>query len=108
MRALVALSDGRGGRARSAIDDQIAWNEEFHALVIDAAGSPRLSAALRATAGIPRAFRTTFWRDDAHRAFSQACHRELVSALISRSPERAAAVMRTHILHARDAVTNAG
>jgi DNA-binding GntR family transcriptional regulator len=106
LRTLVALSDGRGGRGRAAIDDQIAWNEEFHTIVIDAAASPRLSAALRATAGIPRAFRMTFWRDDGHRAFAQACHREVVSALIARSPERADAVMRTHILHARDAVAN--
>jgi DNA-binding GntR family transcriptional regulator len=109
LRALVALSDARGGRARGAIDDQIAWNQEFHAIVIEAAGSPRLSAALRATAGIPRTFRAAFWRDDEHRAFSQTCHRELVSALAARSAERAEAVMRMHILQAKDslvAVTN--
>ena len=104
LRALVALSDSRSGRTRAAIDDQIAWNEEFHALVIEAAGSPRLSAALRATAGIPRAFRTAFWRDDEHRAFSQMCHRELVSALEARSPGRASAVMRMHILRAKDSL----
>lgn len=111
LRELVALSDARVGRARGAIDDQIAWNQEIHAIVIEAARSPRLSAALRATAGIPRAFRTAFWRDDDHRAFSQTCHRELVSALGARSSERAEAVMRVHILQARDslvAVTNGG
>ena len=109
LAALVALSDARGGRGAGAIDDQIAWNEEFHALVIAASGSPRLSAALRATAGIPRSFRTAFWSDDAHRAFSQTCHRELVSALAAGSAERAEAVMRMHILQAKDslvAVTN--
>jgi DNA-binding GntR family transcriptional regulator len=109
LRELVTLSDARGGRGRGAIDDQIAWNQELHAIVIEAADSPRLSAALRATAGIPRAFRTAFWRDDDHRAFSQTCHRELVSALGARSCERAEAVMRVHILQARDslvAVTN--
>ena len=101
---LVALSDARGGASAEAIDDQIAWNEEFHALVIESAGSPRLSSALRATAGIPRSFRTAFWRDEDHRAFSQTCHRELVSALVERSPERAEAVMRMHILRAKDAL----
>jgi len=109
LRELVTLSDARGGRGRGAIDDQIAWNQELHAIVIEAADSPRLSAALRATAGIPRAFRTAFWRDDGHRSFSQMCHRELVSALGARSCERAEAVMRVHILQARDslvAVTN--
>jgi DNA-binding GntR family transcriptional regulator len=111
LRELVTLSDARGGRGRGAIDDQIAWNQELHAIVIEAADSPRLSAALRATAGIPRAFRTAFWRDDDHRAFSQTCHRELVSALGARSCERAEAVMRVHILQARDslvAVTHGG
>jgi DNA-binding GntR family transcriptional regulator len=104
LRALVALSDARGGQSSDAIDDQIAWNEEFHALVIAAAASPRLSAALRATAGIPRSFRTSFWNDAAHRDFSQTCHRELVSALSEGSAERAAAVMRMHILRAKDAL----
>ena len=104
LEEIVALSDARGGESPAAIDDQIAWNEEFHALVIEAAGSPRLSAALRATAGIPRSFRTAFWRDEAHRAFSQTCHRELVSALVARSSERAEAVMRMHILRAKDAL----
>jgi DNA-binding GntR family transcriptional regulator len=111
LRELVALSDARGGRGRGAIDDQIAWNQEIHAIVIAAARSPRLSAALRATAGIPRAFRTAFWRDDGHRAFSQTCHRELVAALGARSSERAEAVMRVHILQARDSLvagTNGG
>jgi DNA-binding GntR family transcriptional regulator len=39
------------------------------------------------------------------------CHRELVSALAERSAERAEAVMRMHILRAKDAlvaVTNGG
>ena len=93
-----------GAREAGAIDDQIGWNEEFHAIVIEAAASPRLSAALRATAGIPRSFRTAFWRDEAHRAFSQTCHRELVSALGEGSAERAEAVMRMHILRAKDAL----
>jgi DNA-binding GntR family transcriptional regulator len=104
LRALVALSDARGGEDGGAIDDQIAWNEEFHALLVEAAGSPRLSAALRATAGIPRSFRMAFWRDEAHRAFSQTCHRELVAALAEGSAERAEAVMRMHILRAKDAL----
>jgi DNA-binding GntR family transcriptional regulator len=101
---IAALSDARGGRTASAIDDQIAWNEQFHAIIVEAAGSPRLSSALRATAGIPRSFRMAFWHDEAHRAFSQTCHRELVSAIAERSAERADAVMRMHILRAKDAL----
>jgi DNA-binding GntR family transcriptional regulator len=101
---IVALSDARGGNGAAAIDDQIAWNEEFHAILIEAAGSPRLTSALRATAGIPRSFRMAFWHDEAHRAFSQTCHRELVSAIAEHSSERAEAVMRMHILRAKDAL----
>src|SRR5690349_1633896 len=44
-------------RPDASVDDQIAYNEEFHALIVAAAGSPRLHAALRAVAGIPHAFR---------------------------------------------------
>ena len=91
---------GRARRATTrAIDDQIAWNEEFHAHRDRGRGQP--AAARRRCAPRPAsraAFRTAFWRDEAQRAFSQTCHRELVSALAARSAERAEAVMRMHIL----------
>jgi DNA-binding GntR family transcriptional regulator len=84
------------------VDDQIAHNEEFHALIAAAAGSPPLLAALRAVAGIPHAFRAAFWADAAQRAQSLFCHRELTRALELRRPELAEVVMRMHILGARD------
>jgi DNA-binding GntR family transcriptional regulator len=47
-------------RPDATVDEQITGNEEFHALIAAAAGSPRLLAALRAVAGIPHAFRAAF------------------------------------------------
>ncbi len=85
-----------------AVADQVAYNEEFHSIIAHAAGSNRLLGALRSVAGIPRTFRTAFWADRRQREQSLFCHRELVSAFEQRRPEFAEAVMRTHILGARD------
>jgi DNA-binding GntR family transcriptional regulator len=102
LATLCDLAEKRGGVDREAIADHIAWNEEFHALIIEAAASARLSAALRSLAGIPRAFRTAFWLSPHQRALSFACHRELHVAIAAGSPERAEATMRMHIVSARD------
>jgi DNA-binding GntR family transcriptional regulator len=98
MRALCVKAERRATR----VADQIAYNEEFHGIVVEAADSPRLTQAMRAVAGIPREFRTAFWASDEQRAQSLFCHRELVSALDAKQPELAEAVMRMHILGARD------
>src|ERR671929_81799 len=74
----------RGAADDAAVEDQVALNEEFHRTIIAAAGSPRLEAALRAVAGIPRAFRTAFWHDDGQREQSLFCHRQILRALEGR------------------------
>ncbi len=81
-------------------DAQIALNEEFHRIIGDAAGSPRLQVAMRAVAGIPRAFRSVFWHSEEQRAESLLCHRRLVTAFRTRDEKLAEAVMRMHILGA--------
>ena len=43
----------------ASVDDQIAYNEDFHRIIVEAAESPRLTVAMRAASGIPRAFRST-------------------------------------------------
>lgn len=98
MRELCDAADRRGVQ----VADQIVFNEEFHRIVVEAADSPRLTAAMRGVAGIPREFRTAFWASDEQRAQSLFCHRELVVALAARQAELAEAVMRMHILGARD------
>jgi DNA-binding GntR family transcriptional regulator len=84
------------------LDTLLALNEEFHRIVIAAAGSPRLSAALRTVAGIPGPFKVAFWGVDEQRERSLADHREIASTLRAGSAERAETAMRLHILNARD------
>jgi DNA-binding GntR family transcriptional regulator len=106
--ALAALDDNCrraaacGGADARAVQQQIALNEEFHRLVVEAAESPRLEVAMRSVAGIPRVFRTVFWRDDLQRTQSLFCHRELVRALRARQAGLAEAVMRMHVLGAKE------
>lgn len=80
-----------------SVNEQLRLNDEFHRLILEAARSPRLTSAMGAVSGIPRSFRASFWRDDAQRAQSLCCHRELVSAIVHRRPELAETVMRMHI-----------
>ena len=81
-------------------DDLIVANEAFHRIILEAAGSPRLTVAMRAASGIPRAFRSVFWHDERQREESLMCHRRLVAAFSTRDAPLAEAVMRMHILGA--------
>ena len=98
-------ADARGAADDAAVEDQVALNEQFHAIIVAAAQSPRLEAALRAVAGIPRAFRAAFWHDDEQREQSLFCHRQLVRALERRQPRLAETVMRMHIVGAIEFLT---
>jgi DNA-binding GntR family transcriptional regulator len=100
LREICAAAEARGADDDAAVEDQVALNEEFHRIVVTAAGSPRLEAALRAVAGIPRAFRAAFWHHDGQREQSLFCHRQIVHALEHRRPRLAEAVMRMHIVGA--------
>jgi DNA-binding GntR family transcriptional regulator len=94
LEALCEEADG------ASVEQLIAGNEAFHRIIGEAAGSPRLSVAMRAVAGIPRAFRAAFWRSEEQRAESLLCHRRLVTAFRTRDAALAEAVMRMHILGA--------
>ena len=95
-------AEGLTGHSARTLDTLIAANEDFHRIVIAAAGSPRLSGALRTVAGIPRPFKTVFWNDAAERARSLAAHREIVASLRAGSADRAESAMRLHVMNARD------
>ena len=84
----------------ASVDEQIAYNEDFHRIIVEAARSRRLTVAMRAASGIPRAFRSRFWDSEEQRAESLLCHRRLVSAFRVRDAQLAEAVMRMHILGA--------
>ncbi|MGI9116932.1 MAG: GntR family transcriptional regulator, partial [Gaiellales bacterium] len=102
LEASCERAEGLTGASVRTIDTMIAANEDFHRIVIDAAGSPRLLGALRTVAGIPRPFKTVFWSDPAERGRSLASHREVIAALRAGSAERAESAMRLHVLNARD------
>jgi DNA-binding GntR family transcriptional regulator len=105
LKELCDLAEARGADDDAAVEDQVALNEEFHRIIVAAAQSPRLEAAMRAVAGIPRAFRAAFWHDDAQREQSLFCHRQIVRALEKGQPRLAEAAMRMHITGAMEFLT---
>ena len=82
------------------VEQQMECNEQFHRIIAEAAGSPRLAVAMRAASGIPRTFRHRFWQSETQRAESLVCHRRIVAAFRARDPQMAEAAMRMHILGA--------
>jgi DNA-binding GntR family transcriptional regulator len=97
---IARLQDLCESAQHATVDEQIAYNEDFHRIIVEAAGSRRLTVAMRAASGIPRAFRSRFWDSEEQRAESLLCHRRLVSAFRVRDAQLAEAVMRMHILGA--------
>ncbi len=102
LRELCDLAERYDDASATAIEQLIALNEEFHGVVLEAAGSVRLSNAMRAVGGIPRVFKTVFWRTEVQRAQSLFCHREIVFALDAGNGALAEAAMRMHILAAQE------
>jgi DNA-binding GntR family transcriptional regulator len=101
-RAATRISPHAVARLRALCDedDQLVANEEFHRVILEAAQSPRLTVAMRAATGIPRAFRSAYWHDERQKAESLMCHRRLVGAFAAHDPDLAEATMRMHILGA--------
>ena len=75
LTALHERSTARDASDEASVAVQLGLNEDFHRVILEAAGSPRLTAAMSAVSGIPRAFRASFWRDGDQRAQSLFCHR---------------------------------
>lgn len=75
-------------------------NREFHAVLLEAAGSPRLTAALTGVVEQPVVWRTAqhYGRDNLLRSHGE--HEDLLAALERRDGEWAASVMQTHIRRA--------
>ena len=86
-------------------------NREFHAIILQAAGSDRLTALLGTIIEQPIVLRTArrYDRDQVMRSFAE--HEELILAFRRRDPDWAEAVMKAHIRRAfhayRDAFLNA-
>ncbi|MEA2177668.1 MAG: hypothetical protein QOG77_965 [Solirubrobacteraceae bacterium] len=77
-------------------------NNEFHLVVLRAAGNGRLVSLLSGIVDVPLIHRTMsrFTAEEIRRSWTQ--HRDLIAAMERSDPEWAEAVMRGHLLAARD------
>jgi DNA-binding GntR family transcriptional regulator len=75
-------------------------NREFHAIILNAAASPRLASVLSRLVEQPVVWRTARQYDRANLARSHAEHEELLAAFRRRDPAWAQAVMAGHIRRA--------
>lgn len=94
---LCRLAEDEQAADEESVATLLKLNDELHAIILSAADSVRLTAAMSALSGIPRVFRRGFWCDDEQRAQSLFCHRELVAALSAGRADLAETVMRLHI-----------
>lgn len=76
-------------------------NNEFHQLLLRAGGGPRLTAILSSLAYVPIVTRTFLRYSGEDLARSFAAHNELIAAFAARDGAWAEAVMRAHLLAAR-------
>lgn len=98
MEALVAE------RLEGRFERMAELNNAFHAAVIRAAGSRRLSSSVAGVVQVPLLAQTLRRYDEQHLRRSLAQHRELIAALQARDTEWAQSLMRAHVLGARDAL----
>lgn len=107
MRSFNARLEAAVGQARPDVHGFLENNRAFHATLLDAAGSPRLSATLATLIEQPIVRRTAlrYGREQLDRSASE--HRELLMALEARDAEWARAVMLAHIRRAFHAFAEA-
>jgi DNA-binding GntR family transcriptional regulator len=82
-------------------------NREFHFLLFDAAGMPRLSRTLRQLWDATDVYRSVYFAGSEHRTRVVHEHADLVAALAEGDIERAVAVQAAHRDHSVAAVTAA-
>jgi DNA-binding GntR family transcriptional regulator len=107
---LKALNDGIeaaiGGK-RPNVEQFLAFNREFHAVLLEAAGSERLTMILGKLVEQPIVLRTALLYDRAQLERSHREHAELLAALDRRDPDWSKAVMTGHIRRAFHAYADA-
>lgn len=93
------------GKQEPDVVEFLDLNREFHASIIEAASSPRLTATLAALVEQPVVRRTAMRYGRTQLEQSAREHRELLGAFAARDPEWAHAVMTGHIRRAFHAFT---
>ncbi len=91
-----------GLRAEEDVHELVAENVRFHAVVLGAAGSERLTEMVRKVVQLPLVYRSYHWYSPEQKLSSEQYHRQLAAALAIGDGERAERVMKEHVLEARD------
>jgi DNA-binding GntR family transcriptional regulator len=89
-------------RAEADVVELVRENVLFHDLILEAAGSERLTQMVRTVIQLPLVYRSYHWYSPEQKLISEHYHRQLTSALATRDAERAEIVMKEHVLEARD------
>ncbi|HYC05111.1 MAG TPA: GntR family transcriptional regulator [Azospirillaceae bacterium] len=100
-RHMIELEANRPGQAMEAIAEA---NAAFHRLILEAAGSRRLTAMMAHVVEIPLVLRTFGRYSPEALARSLRHHVELAAAVRARDPLWAGSVMRSHIMAAWHAI----
>jgi DNA-binding GntR family transcriptional regulator len=103
---LAAREVDAAGR-RGDLAGMTAHNREFHFLLFDAAGLPRLSRTLRQLWDATDVYRAVYFAGPGNRARVKHDHADLVAALRARDARRAVAVQKAHRDNSVVAVTRA-
>lgn len=77
-------------------------NVFFHNTILEAAGSPRLTAMVRKVFDLPLIYKSYIWYSPDQKQISVHYHRQLVRALSARDADRTERIMKEHVLEARD------
>ena len=95
------------GPANPDVDGFLENNREFHALILEAAGSPRLASVLASLVEQPVVWRTaqTYGREELRRSHREHC--ELLSAFERQDGAWASDIMSAHIRRAYHAYADA-
>ncbi|MBP2474607.1 DNA-binding GntR family transcriptional regulator [Crossiella equi] len=111
LRHLARLRDGMAQAARPGkrqdLDQLAELCDRFHAVLAEAAASPRVTALLATAADIPHTLRTFRHHDPAELARTLSHHRELVDALAAGDAAWAECVMRAQVLAAKQVLLRA-
>ena len=89
-------------RADEDVTELVRENVLFHEIILEAAGSARLTQLVRGVVQLPLVYRSFYWYSPGQKLISEHYHRQLTSALAAHDAERAEIVMKEHVLEARD------
>lgn len=100
-----AMASIEAAAAADDIPGMTRANREFHFLLIERAGLPRLARLIRQLWDATDAYRSVYFAETPNRAQVEREHRAIVAAVRARDAEQAIALLREHREHAVHRVT---